>query len=63
MTAFVAFAICMLVGLSVSLVGGAWWSEHKAEFDRYVDDTLNDGYTPIDPQWTITGPGTFRIDE
>lgn len=62
-TGLAAFAIFMLVGLTVALVGGEWFTERNADFQYRIDDALNDGLTPFDPQWTITGPGTFRIDE
>lgn len=41
-TAFTAFAICMLVGLVVVLVGGDWLRETRAGLARHVNDVLDE---------------------
>jgi hypothetical protein len=45
-TAVAIFAITMLVGLSLGLVGGEWWRERSAMLRRQIDDALNNPLPP-----------------
>lgn len=41
-TGFAIFAICMLFGLALALVGSDWWRERKDTFDCWIGDALDE---------------------